>query len=73
MNFFSFFIKAIISGLCVGFVTAIPLGPSGVESIKRSLSNGFKEGFKVSMGAVLADCFYILLINSRFVCIIKFK
>lgn len=63
MNFFIFFIKAIISGLSIGFVTAIPLGPSGVESIKRSLSNGFKEGFKVSVGAVLADFFYILLIN----------
>ena len=63
MNFFSFFIKAFVSGLCIGFVTAIPLGPSGVESIKRSLSSGFKEGFKVSVGAVLADCFYILLIN----------
>lgn len=58
-----FFIKAIISGFSTGFAAAIPLGPSGIESIKRSLSSGFKEGFKVSLGAIFADYFYILLIN----------
>lgn len=58
-----FFMKAMISGFSTGFAAAIPLGPSGIESIKRSLSNGFKEGFKVSLGAIFADYLYILLIN----------
>lgn len=63
MSSFSFLIKAIISGFSTGFAAAIPLGPSGIESIKRSLSHGFKQGFKVSVGAILADYFYVLLIN----------
>ena len=62
---FSVFIifKAILVGFFTGFIASIPLGPSGLESVSRSLSKGFKEGFKVSLGAVSADIVYIIIIN----------
>ena len=55
--------KAILIGFCTGFVASIPLGPSGLESVSRSLSKGFRAGFKVSLGAVSADIVYIIIIN----------
>ena len=55
--------KAIFIGFITGFTASIPLGPSGLESINRSMSKGFKEGFKVSLGAVSADFLYIVIIN----------
>ena len=55
--------KAILIGFFTGFVASIPLGPSGLESVSRSLSKGFREGFKVSLGAVSADIVYIIIIN----------
>ena len=62
---FSVFIifKAILIGFFTGFVASIPLGPSGLESVSRSLSKGFRAGFKVSLGAVSADIVYIIIIN----------
>lgn len=59
----NFILKAILSGFPLGLVAAIPLGPSGLESVKRSIISGFWEGFKVSLGAILADMFYLFLIN----------
>lgn len=56
-------LKAILIGFFTGFVASIPLGPSGLESVSRSLSKGFREGFKVSLGAVSADIVYIIIIN----------
>lgn len=56
-------LKAIITGFFTGIVTAIPIGPAAVESIKRTLANGLKHGLLVALGAVSADVFYILLIN----------
>lgn len=56
-------LKAISFGFFTGFVASIPLGPSGLESVSRSISKGFKEGFKVSLGAVSADIVYIIIIN----------
>lgn len=58
--------KAIISGFVLGFLYSIPLGPSGIESVKRTISKGFKEGFKVSLGAIGADMTYLLLISRGF-------
>lgn len=55
--------KAILVGFFTGFVASIPIGPSGIESVSRSISKGFKEGFKVSVGAVSADIVYIIIIN----------
>ncbi|MDR3597145.1 LysE family transporter [Clostridium sp.] len=55
--------QAILVGFSTGFIASIPLGPSGLESVSRSISKGFKEGFKVSLGAVSADIAYIIIIN----------
>ncbi|EKQ57770.1 MULTISPECIES: LysE family transporter [unclassified Clostridium] len=56
-------LKAILIGFSTGFIASIPLGPSGLESVSRSISKGFREGFKVSLGAVSADITYIIIIN----------
>lgn len=54
---------AVLRGFITGFCASIPLGPSGLESVNRSISKGFKAGFSVSVGAVLADVFYLTIIN----------
>lgn len=63
--------KTILCGLATGFTLAIPLGPSGIESVKRSIDNGFWGGFKVSLGAIAADYTYILLINLGLATLLK--
>lgn len=63
--------KAVIYGFLTGFIMSIPLGPSGVESVKRTISKGFKEGFAVSVGAICADMTYLLLISSGFARLVK--
>ena len=55
--------KAIFFAFFTGFLASIPLGPSGLESVSRSISKGFRAGFKVSLGAVSADIVYIIIIN----------
>ena len=64
MNMFLLLIKAATIGVATGFIMSIPIGPSGIEAVKRTLSMSFKEGFKVSLGAICADVFYLLLINA---------
>lgn len=56
-------LNAILFAFFTGFVASIPLGPSGLESVSRSISKGFRAGFKVSLGAVSADIAYIIIIN----------
>lgn len=63
MNIYFNILKSIISGLATGIGICIPLGPAGIESIKRTLSKNFIEGFKVSLGAIAADMTYLLIIN----------
>lgn len=63
MDKFIDILKAILTGYFTGFVISIPLGPAGIESVKRTLSKGYKEGFSVSIGALSADVAYLLLIN----------
>ncbi|GEM_PF-589516 len=60
---FMIILKSIVIGFFTGFVMAIPIGPSGIESVRQTLSKGFKAGFKVSLGAVAADVTYFLLIS----------
>lgn len=55
--------KAIVSGFTTGITICIPLGPSGIESIKRTIAFNFYEGFKVSLGAITADISCMVLIN----------
>ncbi|KRQ87598.1 LysE type translocator [Caloramator mitchellensis] len=55
--------KAIFTGLISGIVFAIPLGPAGIESVKRTLNSGFKDGILVAIGAVGADALDLIMIN----------
>ena len=63
MDKFVDILKAILTGCFTGFIISIPLGPAGLESVKRTISKGYKEGFSVSLGALSADVAYLLLIN----------
>lgn len=58
-----FILKAIAIGSLTGLTASIPLGPAGMESVKRSIDKGFLAGFLVSLGAILADYIYIFLIH----------
>lgn len=61
-NFFNIF-KAITIGFITGLFISLPLGPAGIESVKRTLSKGLKSGLIVSFGAIAADLAYLVLIN----------
>lgn len=69
-----FILKAIALGSLTGISASIPLGPAGMESVKRSIDKGFWSGFKISLGAILADYIYIFLIHfglSKILCLDK--
>lgn len=63
MHLFFIFFKAATIGFFTGILTAIPPGPATMESVKRTLSGNLRQGLIVSLGAVAADLFYIILIN----------
>lgn len=63
MNLFFYVLKAIVYGIFTGLGISIPLGPAGIESIRRTITNGFREGFTVALGALCADVSYLILIN----------
>ncbi|QCX34521.1 hypothetical protein FDN13_12870 [Caloramator sp. E03] len=63
MKYLFTLLRMIITGFFTGIVFAIPLGPAGMESIKKTLNNGLKEGLLVALGAVLSDAVDIILIN----------
>ena len=63
MLYINTLLKSLLVGYFTGFTVSIPLGPSGIESVNRSISKGFFEGLKVSLGAVAADLTYLLIIN----------
>lgn len=68
-----FYVKAILSGIITGFLVSLPLGPASIEAASQSLSKGFAKGFEVSLGAVVADYIYILLINFGLAKLLKFN
>ncbi|MFY8020417.1 MAG: LysE family translocator [Bacteroidia bacterium] len=47
-----------IKGLIIGFSVAAPVGPIGVLTIKRTLSEGRTAGFVTGLGAAFADSLY---------------
>ena len=51
-------IEYLIKGLIIGFSVAAPVGPIGVLTIKRTLTEGRKSGFVTGMGAAMADTVY---------------
>lgn len=48
----------LIKGLIIGFSVAAPVGPIGVLTIKRTLTEGRISGFVTGMGAAMADTVY---------------
>jgi threonine/homoserine/homoserine lactone efflux protein len=51
-------IDYLIKGLIIGFSVAAPVGPIGVLTIKRTLTEGRISGFVTGMGAAFADTAY---------------
>ncbi|MBI4399947.1 LysE family transporter [Candidatus Micrarchaeota archaeon] len=45
----------IIQYILLGISLAAPIGPVGIELIRRGLKNGFLSGFLVGFGAIFAD------------------
>lgn len=62
-NFAILLIKAIFTGLLTGIVIAIPMGPAGIESVRWTISKGFKQGILVAAGSLIADTIDVMLIN----------
>jgi threonine/homoserine/homoserine lactone efflux protein len=56
-------IRAIYTGLLTGIAIAIPMGPAGFESVRWTISKGFKQGVKVAAGSLIADAIDVILIN----------
>ncbi len=48
----------LLKGFIIGFSIAAPVGPIGVLTIKRTLTEGRISGFVTGMGAALADASY---------------
>jgi threonine/homoserine/homoserine lactone efflux protein len=48
-------------GLLLGVSIAAPVGPIGVLTIRRSISDGFRMGFATGLGAATADAIYGLI------------
>lgn len=48
----------LIKGLIIGFSVAAPVGPIGILTIKRTLTEGRISGFVTGMGAAMADTLY---------------
>jgi len=48
----------LIKGFVIGLSVAAPVGPIGVLTIKRTLSEGRVSGFVTGLGAALADALY---------------
>lgn len=62
-DFYILFIKALVIGLATGVVIAIPIGPAGIESVRWTMSKGFRHGIWVAIGSVAVDTVDVVLIN----------
>jgi threonine/homoserine/homoserine lactone efflux protein len=56
-------IRAIYTGLITGIAIAIPMGPAGFESVRWTVTKGFRQGVKVAAGSLIADAIDVMLIN----------
>jgi threonine/homoserine/homoserine lactone efflux protein len=64
MNFsYLLIIRALYTGLFTGIVIAIPMGPAGFESVRWTITKGFKKGVLVAAGSLIADTIDVMLIN----------
>ena len=48
----------LIKGLLLGFSIAAPVGPIGILCIRRTLTQGMRNGLAAGLGAATADAFY---------------
>jgi len=53
----------IITGIIVGILITIPLGPTSLYIAHQSLKGESRKGFLVGIGAVVTDVFYCLVIT----------
>ena len=51
----------LLKGIIIGFSVAAPVGPIGILTIRRSLTQGKMSGFVTGMGAATADTVYGLI------------
>lgn len=64
MNFnYMLIIRALYTGLFTGIVIAIPMGPAGFESVRWTITKGFRQGVLVAAGSLIADTIDVMLIN----------
>jgi threonine/homoserine/homoserine lactone efflux protein len=55
------FFKLIITGVVMGFLSALPVGPSALEIVRRGCSYGYKQAFLVGLGTLTSDILYSML------------
>ena len=48
----------LLKGLIIGFAMAVPIGPIGIMSIRKTLAEGHTRGLIIGLGAATADAFY---------------
>lgn len=53
-------VLALILGVIVGFILAIPPGPIGMASIRTGVKEGWRQALKLAIGAGLFDLLYCL-------------
>lgn len=70
-DFYITLIKALYTGLFIGIIIAIPMGPSGIESVRWTVSKGLKSGILVALGSVIVDAIDVMLINFGILALIE--
>lgn len=56
--------QAVLSGLTLGFILALSVGPVIFTIIKQSLQNGYVGGFSFATGVWLSDIFLVVVSNA---------
>jgi threonine/homoserine/homoserine lactone efflux protein len=56
-------VNAVFLGLATGMVVAIPVGPAAIESIRWTITKGFRKGILVVIGALTVDALDAILLN----------
>lgn len=55
------FFSLLITGIVVGFLVAMPVGPIGILVIQRTVNRGKSSGLMSGLGAALADLVYAVV------------
>jgi len=54
--------QALVSGFSIGIALVVPVGPTCLETVKRTAVLGYYSGISVAFGAILADLLILLTI-----------